>query len=194
MKKFLVVFATLFMFSAISFAKYDDTYKSWQIEKKVGNTIYVRFRVNIPLVIKHFQKQIAFFEKKLKTEKSPRKQRSYKKTIGNYKVLLEQMKKHRKVKAVYVFGDFNGWKTAGSDKPNKLIPSKKNPDTWYARTYVPFLVAKKGDQLRYKFVIDLGYSYTAKDGTKQDYIYTEDPLNKNNSPDGFGGFNSYFTY
>jgi hypothetical protein len=169
--------------------KYDSGYKSFEIKEKKENTMYVVFRLNIPFALNYLENLLNGFKKKLETAEKGKK--NLQKKIDNYTVILDQLK-NNKVKKVCVFGDFNGWKTFASDKPNLLKPGSANPDTWYTATLVPFLVSGPGEKLRYKFVLDIGKKFTAADGTEQEYLYIEDPMNPQKSDDGFGGYNSEF--
>ncbi len=193
MKRLMLVAFTVLFGAGLLFSASDSKYKSWEIMEVKGSNIYVRFRINIPYTIKYTEDIVNWFKGAIKKETSPRKLKSYQKSLGNYEIILDMLKKNQKnIKAIYVFGDFNGWKTAGSEVPNQLIPSS-NPDTYYAKTLVP-MIASKGVTLKYKFVIDLGKTYNAQDGTPQEYVYIEDPRNPDKTPDGFGGYNSQFTY
>ncbi len=195
MKKVFFILAVVFFGTSLMFSALDSSYVSYEQKEVKGSTVYMRFRLNIPYAIKYIEGQVTWLEGKIKTETSPRKLKSYQKSKGNYDIMLSIMKNPKnKVKNIYVFGDFNAWMTAGSDKPNKLEPTSKDPDTWYTKTLVPFIVTQKGEQLRYKFVIDYGFTFKALDGTDQEFVYLEDPRNNDKSPDGFGGYNSSFTY
>jgi len=187
----------LVVFSLISgslFAELTKDYKSYEIMEKKGNTIYVRFRVNVPYLIQFAKDQIQVTKDQIAKEKNPRKKAKLEEILAHYEQHYDLLSKNQ-VKRICVFGDFNGWATFASEIPNTLKPSKGNPDTWYTETLVPFVV-KPGEkmQLRYKFVIDIGKSYTSKDGKPQDYLYLEDPINPNKDLDGFDGYNSYFIY
>ena len=170
-------------------AKLDSGYKSYEIKEKKDNTMYVIFRINIPYTVQYLENLLDGFKKKLETAEKGKKKLQQK--IDNYTVILAQLK-NNKVKKVCVFGDFNGWKTFASDKPNLLKPGSANPDTWYTSLAVPFLVSGPGEKLRYKFVVDIGKKFTAADGTEQEFLYLEDPKNPQKSDDGFGGYNSEF--
>ena len=167
----------------------DSAYKNLEIKEKKGTTMYVAFRINMPYAIQYVENQLAGFKKKLETAEKGKKALQTK--ITNYSVTLNLLKKN-KVKRICVFGDFNGWLTFASEKPNILKPGTANPDTWYTPNAVPFLVSGPGEKLRYKFVLDIGKPYIAADGKDQEYIYLEDPKNNSKSDDGFGGFNSEF--
>ncbi|NPV37961.1 hypothetical protein BREVNS_1995 [Brevinematales bacterium NS] len=187
----MVVFSLL---SGMLFAELDSSYVSYEIMETKGNTIYVRFRVNVPYLIQYTKEQIQVTKDLIAKEKNPRKKGKLEEILAHYEQHYELLSKN-KVKAICVFGDFNGWATFASEIPNKLEPTSKNPDTWYTKTLVPFIV-KPGEkmQLRYKFVIDVGVQYKSKDGKPQDYLYLEDPRNPNKDLDGFDGYNSYFVY
>jgi len=184
----------LVLFSSTMFAALDTNYVSYEIMEKKGNTIYVRFRVNVPYLIQFAKDQIQVTKDQIAKEKNPRKKAKLEEILAHYEQHYDLLSKN-KVKAICVFGDFNGWATFASEIPNKLEPTSKNPDTWYTKTLVPFVV-KPGEkmQLRYKFVIDVGVQYTSKDGKPQDYLYLEDPLNPQKDLDGFDGYNSFFVY
>lgn len=193
MKRALLAAAAVLLGSGLMFSAMDSSYVSYEKKDAKGSTIYMRFRLNIPYAIKYVEGQVKWLDGKIKTETSPRKLKSYQKSKGNYEIMLSVMKNPKNsIKAIYVFGDFNAWMTAGSDKPNRLEPTSSNADTWYTKTYVPFIVTAPGEQLRYKFVIDYGVVFKAQDGTDQEYVYIEDPRNSNKGPDGFGGYNSFF--
>ncbi|URA09609.1 hypothetical protein [Thermospira aquatica] len=192
--KRLWLFLALSLISSSLFAALTKDYVSYEIMEKKGNTIYVRFRVNVPYLIQFAKDQIQVTKNQIAKEKNPRKKAKLEEILAHYEQHYDLLSKN-KVKAICVFGDFNGWATFASEIPNKLEPTSKNPDTWYTKILVPFVI-KPGEkmQLRYKFVIDVGVQYKAKDGKPQDYLYLEDPINPNKDLDGFDGYNSYFVY
>ncbi len=192
--KRLWLLVALSLISGSLFAALTKDYVSYEIMEKKGNTIYVRFRVNVPYLIQFAKDQIQVTKDQIAEEKNPRKKAKLEEILAHYEQHYELLSKN-KVKAICVFGDFNGWATFASEIPNKLEPTSKDPDTWYTKTLVPFVV-KPGEkmQLRYKFVIDVGVQYKSKDGKPQDYLYLEDPINPNKDLDGFDGYNSYFIY
>ncbi|OHD54507.1 MAG: hypothetical protein A2Y33_04905 [Spirochaetes bacterium GWF1_51_8] len=188
-RKLLMSIALLGVGIGLVSGSMDSAYKNLEIKEKKGTTMYVAFRINIPYAIQYVENQLNGFKKKLETAEKGKKALQVK--ITNYSVTLNLMKKN-KIKRICVFGDFNGWMTFASEKPNVLKPGTANPDTWYTPNAVPFLVSGAGEKLRYKFVLDIGKTYIAADGKEQEFIYLEDPKNTSKSDDGFGGFNSEF--
>lgn len=199
MKRLTIAAAlTALMAVTLVFAAKDAGYKSWEVAevKKLDKkeVILVRFRLNIPHALDYAKARRAWIENELKSA-TPERATILAGNWTNYNIVINGMSRGKKLLNVFVFGDFNSWKTATSDMPNKLEPSKGNPDTYYTRTYVSFDRGPKKKQYRYKFVLDYGMK-KADDGSETfDYVYIEDPLSgKNKNDDGFGGFNSFFVY
>lgn len=171
-KKFwLVLVALLFTGTALSFSSYDASIKSHEVKSDDGSYVYVRFRLNIPVLEDYLEERI---DEETDDEK-----------LEKYENTLDLLESGYDIENVWVFGDFNSWATAVSDVPNELVQSSKNSDTWYAKTYVAIYHGGEAGTHRYKFVIDLGLD---------EYLYVEDPLNDNYGDDGFDGYNSEFYY
>lgn len=193
MKKLVWLSLFLMGICAVSFSYKDDTYESAEVMDFSDNTMYVRFRVNIELVKDYIEDRIDEVEKEIK-KASKSEKKNLERMLDNYEFYLERMNSGKELLGVWVFGDFNGWKTAVSDIPNTLVAGKSNPDTYYAKTYVPITYDGDGEYYRYKFVLNYG-TYIDEDGAeKDDFVYIEDPLADVNTDDGFGGYNSEFTY
>lgn len=181
------------VFTVASFSWKDDSYDSAEVKAFSDDVMYVRFRVNIALVEDYIEERIEEVEDELASADAS-EEANLERMLENYEFYLERMNSGKDLLGVWVFGDFNGWKTAVSDVPNTLVQSSKNTDLWYAKTYVPIDYDGAGEWYRYKYVLNYG-TYIDEDGAeKDDFVYIEDPLADNNTDDGFGGFNSEFTY
>lgn len=194
-KKLLLVGAALILAIgasvAVAYASRDASYTSWErMQTDVASkTMYIRFRINIPYTIEYIKRRITETEAAIRTTTDPDRQSMLRRNWTNYTYSLGRMQSGKPLLGIYIFGDFNNWKTAVSTVPNKFEPSSGNPDTWYTKTLVPITYFNSAThKYRYKYVLNYG---TLPDGN-DDYVYIEDPRSELKSDDGFGGFNSYF--
>jgi hypothetical protein len=202
----LLVSLLVLLTAGFSFAALDNTYKSYEIQKDGS----MKFRLNIPLAVDYMKRRADLVLKQYNVETVAGKKKQLWGKFIHYTNAVAMLEAHPKIKAICVFGPFNSWTTFSSDIPNRLIPSSKNPDTWYTLTNVPMATAKTGDWMQYKFVIDLDAKYIDGEGKPQDYLYVEDPINtfwETVTPkpvgktanvsfvdDGFDGYNSRMIY
>lgn len=187
-----VLFLAVGVFVTVLYASRDAAYTSWEVMQTdtATKTMQVRFRINIPYTIEYIKQRIASTETAIRTTTDPERVAMLRRNWTNYTYNLGRMQSGKPLIGIWVFGDFNTWKTAVSSVPNSLERTSSNPDTWYTKTLVPMqYYTSATKKYRYKFVLNYG---TLPDGT-DDFVYIEDPrCNGMRADDGFGGFNSYF--
>jgi hypothetical protein len=195
-----IAILAIFLITPALSAQLDKNYKSYELMQEKtegGRTIgYYRFRLNIPLAMEYMRERLKWSQEMAEKSKGTEYYTAYTNNIGYYRDNLAKMTSGKELKGVRMFGDFNSWyQQALGDNVYELIPSRANPQTYYTQKLVPFRKYRSPRNNRYKFILDYGEIKLADGSVTDNFAYVEDPLSGDNKgDDGFGGFNSFFTY
>jgi hypothetical protein len=170
--KSAVIAISIIVFTSVSlFSKIDRDYQSWEIMRRKGDTVYIRFQINIPFTMEYLLNRKSELEEILATLEDDEKRQVYAQALRITEYNISRMQSGKTVKNVWIIGSFNDWKVTNSRFPNELEPVKENPSTYYTKTLIPFVIGES----EYKFVINYGILTNQRGEVINDYVIVDDP-------------------